>query len=106
MLLSVATNTSNATNTTNTTNTTSAPIGNARLSNVTLVPGNNTLPLRAITNQIFVFGLVESNPSYLKGLPVDIAIQNSTIDGISMPYFTKALQANPLHVSLNLSASA
>jgi hypothetical protein len=83
-------------------NTPSTPIGNAHLSNVTLVPGNNTLPLRAITNQTLVLGLVQANPAYLKGLPVDITIQNSTVNGVVIPYFTRALQANTLHVSLDV----
>jgi hypothetical protein len=84
-------------------NTPSTPIGNAHLSNVTLVPGNNTLPLRATTNETLVLGLVQANPAYLKGLPVDIAVQNSTMNGVVIPYFTRALQANPLHVSLDVA---
>lgn len=84
-------------------NTLSTTIGSAHLSNVTLVPGNNILPLRAITNEILVLGLVQANPAYLKGLPVDIAIQNSTVNGVVIPYFTRALQANTLHVSLDVA---
>ena len=84
-------------------NTPSTTVGSAHLSNVTLVPGNNTLPLRAITNQTLVLGLVQANPAYLKGLPVDIAIQNSTVNGVVIPYFTRALQANTLHVSLDVA---
>ena len=84
-------------------NTLSTTIGSAHLSNVTLVPGNNTFPLRAITNEILVLGLVQANPAYLKGLPVDIAIQNSTVNGVVIPYFTRALQANTLHVSLDVA---
>jgi hypothetical protein len=84
-------------------NTPSTPIGNAHLSNVTLVPGNNSLSLRAITNETLVLGLVQANPAYLKGLPVDIAIQNSTVNGVVIPYFTRALQANTLHVSLDVA---
>ena len=83
--------------------TPSTPIGNAKLSNVTLVPGNNTLPLRAITNETIVLGLVQAHPTYLKGLPVDIAIHNSTVGGAVIPYFTKALQANVLHVTLDVA---
>jgi hypothetical protein len=83
--------------------TPSTPIGNARLSNVTLAPGSNTLPLRAITNETLLLGLVQANPAYLKGLPVDIAIHNSTVNGRVIPYFTRALQANTLHVSLNVA---
>jgi hypothetical protein len=87
----------------NTSTTPSTPIGNAHLSNVTLVPGNNTLPLRSITNQLAVLGLVEAHPAYLTGLPVDIAIQNSTVNGVVIPDFTRALQANTLHVSLDVA---
>jgi hypothetical protein len=86
-----------------TSKTPSTPIGIAHLSNVTLVPGNNTLPLRATTNEMLVFGLVQANPTYLNGLPVDIAIHNSTLNGVVIPYFTRALQANTLHVSLNVA---
>lgn len=86
-----------------TSNTPSIPVGSAHLSNVTLVPGNNTLPLRAITNETLVLGLVQTHPSYLKGLPIDIAIHNSTVDGVIIPYFTQALQANTLHVTLNVA---
>ena len=81
----------------------STPIGTASLSNVTLSPGNNTLPLRSITNETLVLGLVQANPAYLKGLPVDIAIRNSTVNGVEIPYFTRALQANVLHVSLDVA---
>ena len=81
----------------------SAPIGTAALSNVTLSPGNNTLPLRAITNETLVLGLVQANPAYLTSLPVDIAIRNATVNGLEIPYFTRALKANVLHVSLDIA---
>lgn len=84
-------------------NAPSTPIGSAQLLNVTLVPGNNTLPLRAITNETLVLGLVQANPAYLKGLPVDITIHNSTVNGVVIPYFTRALQVKPLHVTLNVA---
>lgn len=84
-------------------NTPSTPIGSAHLTNVTLTPGNNTLPLRTVTNETLVLGLVQAHPAYLKGLPVDITIDNSTVDGVVIPYFTRALQANTLHVTLDVA---
>lgn len=83
---------------------TNTPIGNAHLSNITLAPGNNTLPLRATTNETVVLGLAQAHPSYLTaGLPVDIAIHNSTLDGVVIPYFTRALQATTLRVNLDVA---
>lgn len=87
----------------NASNTPSTPIGDAHLSDVTLVPGNNTLALRGITNETVVLGLVQANPAYLKGLPVDIAVQNSTVNGELIPYLTRALQATTLHATLNVA---
>jgi hypothetical protein len=88
-------------------NSTTGPtaIGNASLKNVTLVPGNNTVPLRSITNDLAVFGLLESNISLLHRMPVDIVVDNSTMGGVVIPYFTRALHASPLHVVLNISAA-
>lgn len=84
-------------------NAPSTPIGSAHLTNVTLTPGNNTLPLRTVTNETLVLGLVQAHPAYLKGLPVDITINNSTVNGVVIPYFTRALQANTLHVTLDVA---
>jgi hypothetical protein len=82
------------------------PIGNAYLKNVILTPGNNTLPLRSITNDLAVYGLLVANISLLHSMPVNIVIDNSTVSGVAIPYFTRALHAAPLHVVLNISQAA
>ena len=82
----------------------STPIGLAYLDNVRLVPGDNTLRLRGVTNQTLLLSVLSARPSYLTdSMPVDITTENATANGQIIPYFTDALRTTPLSVKLNIA---
>lgn len=81
------------------------PIGTSLIPNLTLKPGNNTVGMRSIANQSAVIDLVLNK--YKNGiLPIDI-IGNSSVNnaGQHLPYFEAAIQANPMHISLDVGAA-
>jgi hypothetical protein len=76
-------------------------IGNTTVSDLVLVPGNNTVPMRAIINQIAVIRKVAS--AFPDGmLPIDIVGNSSVYNGRHLPYFEKALAANTKSITLNV----
>lgn len=77
-------------------------LGRATLPNVLLKPGNNTFPMRAVTNTTAVVRLI-SMPEYKSGiLPVDIIGNTSVYDGQNLEYYEQALQANKVTLELNV----
>ncbi|KAL9100412.1 MAG: hypothetical protein Q9163_004210 [Psora crenata] len=87
-----------------TASTPSTPIGTSTLANLVLVPGNNTVPMRATVNQTLVIQAIAT--VYTNGmLPVDIVGESSVYDGQHLPYFEKALQGLTQHVTLNVGAA-
>jgi hypothetical protein len=77
------------------------PVGSALLSNVLLKPGNNTFPMRAVTNQTAVVELIFTD--YKSGiLPVDIIGNTSVYHGQRLEYYEKALQANKVTIQLDV----
>jgi len=76
-------------------------IGNSTLQNVVLRPGNNTFPLRSVTNQTAVVGLLFNE--YKSGIfPINIVSRRAIYDGEDLPYYEQALQANNLTIHLNV----
>lgn len=73
-------------------------IGNATILEMTVVPGNNTLPLTAIVDQDKVISSMDKNGF------VDMIITgtSSVYNGQHIPYYEKALASNVLHLSMNI----
>ncbi|EXJ92747.1 hypothetical protein A1O3_01299 [Capronia epimyces CBS 606.96] len=77
------------------------PVGTATLPDVLLKPGNNSFPMRAITNQTAVVDLIFTN--YKSGiLPIDIVGNTSVYAGKHLPYYEQALQANNVTIRLDV----
>jgi len=72
-------------------------IGNATINNMTLKPGNNSLPLTGLLNQTAVINSMDN------GI-VDLLItgQESVYNGNHLPYYEKALQSNVLKLQMNV----
>lgn len=76
-------------------------IGNSTLRDVVLRPGNNTFPLRGVTNQTAVVQLLFTE--YKSGIfPINVVSRRVVYDGQDLPYYEQALQANNLTVHLNV----
>jgi hypothetical protein len=76
-------------------------IGNTTISDLVLVPGNNTVPMRSIIDQAAVIKkVVASFPDGL--LPIDIIGHSSVYKGENLPYFEKALAASTEHITLDV----
>ena len=76
-------------------------IGNATLENLVLTPGDNNIQMRAISDQLKVIQLIESN--YTNGiLPIDIIGNSSVYNGQHLTYFEQALATNTQHINLNV----
>jgi len=80
-------------------------MGYSYLDDLTLKPGNNTIPMFSNVNQTGVISLVSGNSSRYKGgiVPFTISGNSSVYNGQELPYFSKALAANNLTVHLNVS---
>lgn len=80
-------------------------IGQSYLNNLTLQPGSNIIPLRSTINQTQVISLVlGTKAAYPSGvIPLTILGNSSVYNGVEIPYFTKALAANPLKTDLNVT---
>ncbi|KIW16576.1 hypothetical protein PV08_03764 [Exophiala spinifera] len=76
-------------------------IGNSTLENVVLRPGNNSIPLLALTNQTAVGLLLFTN--YKSGIfPIEIVNRGVVSNGQHLPYYEQPLQAKNLTVKLNV----
>ena len=80
-------------------------MGQSFLNDLTLKPGDNHIPMTSSINQTAILSIVtSSNNPYKDGLvPFVIRGNSSVYDGKELPYFTKALAANNLTVSLNIT---
>jgi len=76
-------------------------IGLATIPNLVLHPGDNLVDMTSASNQAAVISLITSK--YPDGnLPVTITGNNSTRNGVDLPYFTAALKQQVLHTTLSL----
>lgn len=80
-------------------------MGYSYLDNLTLKPGNNTIPMFSNVNQTDIINLITASSSpYKNGIvPFTISGNSSVYNGQELPYFSKALAANNLTVHLNVS---
>ncbi|KAG0650168.1 hypothetical protein D0Z07_3339 [Hyphodiscus hymeniophilus] len=74
-------------------------LGNATIQDMTVSPGNNTLPLTAFINQTQILSAMDPD----SGL-VDLIITgtSSVYNGQHIVYYEKALASNVLHLNLNV----
>ena len=80
------------------------PMGQSYIDNLVLHPGNNTVPMTSIVNETAVINLLLVDGAYKDGVvPFVITGNSSVYNGKELPYFTEALSANNLTVSLNVS---
>lgn len=81
-------------------------IGQSRLQNVVVSPGDNRIEMASTVNETIVLGLVSSPDSKYKNgvLPIDILGNSSVYNDQELPYFSKALASNKLRVNLNITS--
>jgi len=74
-------------------------VGNATIENMTLVPGDNNLPLYAITDQIKIASSMD-----LKTGIVELSIEgkDAIYNGQHLTYYEKALASNKLTLNMNV----
>lgn len=76
-------------------------IGQSRINNLFLVPGNNTVPVRSTTDQATVLNLITTK--YKNGiLPLDITGNSTVVNGQHLSYFENAFSKSTQHLNLNL----
>ncbi|KAJ5426220.1 hypothetical protein N7465_001290 [Penicillium sp. CMV-2018d] len=83
-------------------------VGTTYLTNLTLKPGNNTVPMIGKVDQATIITLLAQKPSPYKDgiMPFDITGNaTSTYNGKELPYFTKALAANKLSIKLDVKSA-
>ncbi|KAL2047328.1 hypothetical protein N7G274_001349 [Stereocaulon virgatum] len=79
-------------------------IGTTTLTNLTLHPGNNTLPMRSQINQSLVITQLLS--TFKDGmLPIDIVGNSSIYNGQHLPYVEEAFKSVTQHITLNAGAA-
>lgn len=79
-------------------------IGTTTLTDLTLVPGNNTIPMRSTVNQTLVLQLLQSKFKDGK-LPIDIVGNSSEYNGQHLTYFEKALSSVTQHITLDVGSA-
>lgn len=78
-------------------------VGTSYLTDLKLVPGNNTLPM---TSNVSLSAMTPYIAKYPKGIPVSISgssTNSSVYNGQAIPYFSQALGSNTLNVTLDLA---
>ncbi|KAK2765437.1 hypothetical protein FQN54_008286 [Arachnomyces sp. PD_36] len=79
-------------------------IGTSSLKDLTLHPGDNTVPMTSIVDQAKVIKMVTGD--YKDGmLPIDITGNSTTYNGEELPYYTAALSANKVSVTLDVGSA-
>ncbi|RMD44507.1 hypothetical protein DV735_g721, partial [Chaetothyriales sp. CBS 134920] len=78
-------------------------LGTSTLLNTVLKPGNNTLTSNINADIMALAGLITSDSRYGCAIfPISLQGINSTVDGVSIPYYTSALQDLQQTTTLNL----
>ncbi|KAF1912574.1 hypothetical protein BDU57DRAFT_370374 [Ampelomyces quisqualis] len=78
------------------------PIGSARLPNLTLQPGDNSVNMQSQIDPVAVFQFVTTK--YKNAIiPLEISGNSSTRNGESLPYYEAAIQSNVVKVDLDVS---
>ena len=77
------------------------PVGDATINDMILAPGDNTMEMRAVTNQTAVLGFIFNQ--YKDGiLPIDVVGNTTTFNGQPIPYYQIPLQHNVLRLDLDV----
>ncbi|KAI9665702.1 MAG: hypothetical protein M1821_003636 [Bathelium mastoideum] len=77
-------------------------IGQSRINDLMLTPGNHTYPLRSTANQTTVLNLISSK--YKDGvLPLTIVGNSVVYNGQHLPYYETPFKSNVQHINLNLA---
>jgi len=77
------------------------PIGYSVIEDLTLKPGDNTFDMWGHSNIGAVMPLLSKYKDLI--IPVDISGNKSVSNGVEIPYFSAAVQANPLSTKLDLN---
>lgn len=75
-------------------------VGNGTIENMTLVPGNNTLPMTATIDQLSVLGSMDTSGYVLMQITGTSAVYN----GVHLTYYEAALESNVLSLEMNIAA--
>ncbi|KAF2662927.1 hypothetical protein K491DRAFT_752843 [Lophiostoma macrostomum CBS 122681] len=79
-------------------------VGTALMLDMTLKPGNNTLPMRSTVDQLTILGMVQSK--YKNGvIPLSISGNSSVVNGQHLEYYEAAIQANTNVINLNVTSA-
>jgi hypothetical protein len=74
-------------------------LGNSTIENMTLVPGNNTLPMTGILDQALVIGSIDKSSGMVE---MSIVGRDAIYNGQHLPYYEKALASNKLTMKMNV----
>lgn len=79
-------------------------IGQSFMHNVVLQPGDNKIPMEALTNQSVVLSMINGeNAKHRDGmLPVSITTASISRNGARLSYYEEAMAGAPLTVTLNV----
>ncbi|KAJ5554892.1 hypothetical protein N7535_007335 [Penicillium sp. DV-2018c] len=82
-------------------------LGETVLHDLVLKPGENIVPMEGTVDHGYVISFLTSKKNPYKDgvLPFEIAGNKSMYHGKELPYFTRALRANTLHVELDVAAA-
>lgn len=75
-------------------------VGNTTIANMTLVPGNNTLPMSGTMDQTKVVGSMDTNTGLVE---LSIIGQSAIYNGEHLVYYERALASNNLSLALNVA---
>jgi hypothetical protein len=76
-------------------------IGNTTINNLTLKPGDNSIPMSSVADQAVVIKLISSK--YKNGtLPIEARTVSIMYNNKTLPYFQAAMQATPLYTNLDV----
>ncbi|GAB7331485.1 hypothetical protein MBLNU13_g02887t4 [Cladosporium sp. NU13] len=78
------------------------PISNITMPNLSLRPGNNTYTFYSTTHIAQIVAMLKKGRSTCGKLPVDITPDASTYNGQKIEYMSKALQAAPMKIDLDV----
>ncbi|KAI9645356.1 hypothetical protein NHQ30_006093 [Ciborinia camelliae] len=80
--------------------TSAGVVGNTTIANMTLVPGNNTLPMTGTMNQTMVLSSLDPKTGLVE---LSIIGQSAIYNGQHLVYYEKALASNNLSLALNVT---
>lgn len=78
------------------------PLANITMPNLSLRPGNNTYTFYSTTHIAQVVAMLKKGRSTCGKLPLDIKPDASTFNGQKIEYMSKALQAAPMKIDLDV----